>query len=141
MQLVDGIAPARPATARQRGAAGEAEQVTPSEVHTRTSSLDVEQGTWSRAAGLPARRIDRRRHDRRREDRVEQRLVEVVALEFVVQARALQLVAQGQSNKEIARVLDLAPSTVKTHLGHIMICLAAHNRTEAVVKARMLDLV
>ena len=56
------------------------------------------------------------------------------------QIEVLQLVAQGQSNKEIARVLDLAPSTVKTHLGHIMICLAAHNRTEAVVKARMLDL-
>lgn len=57
------------------------------------------------------------------------------------QMDVLRLMAQGKSNKEIARDLDLAPSTVKTHLSQIMICLGAANRTDASVKARMLDLV
>lgn len=57
------------------------------------------------------------------------------------QMDVLRLVAQGKSNKEIARDLDLAPSTVKTHLSQIIICLGAANRTDASVKARMLDLV
>ncbi len=57
------------------------------------------------------------------------------------QIAVLRLVAQGRSNKEIARDLDLAPSTVKTHLGQIMVCLAAANRTDACVKARMLELI
>jgi two-component system, NarL family, nitrate/nitrite response regulator NarL len=57
------------------------------------------------------------------------------------QMDVLKLVASGRSNKEIARELNLAPSTVKTHVSHIMICLAAANRTEATLKARMLDLV
>jgi DNA-binding NarL/FixJ family response regulator len=57
------------------------------------------------------------------------------------QIEVLQLVAKGRTNKEIARELDLAPSTVKTHLSQIMLCLAAQNRTDATVKAKMLDLV
>jgi DNA-binding NarL/FixJ family response regulator len=57
------------------------------------------------------------------------------------QMEVLKLVASGRSNKEIARELKLAPSTVKTHVSQIMICLAAANRTEATLKARMLDLV
>lgn len=57
------------------------------------------------------------------------------------QMDVLRLMAQGKSNKEIARELDLAPSTIKTHLSQIMICLGAANRTDASVKARMLDLV
>ena len=57
------------------------------------------------------------------------------------QRDVLRLMAQGKSNKEIARDLDLAPSTVKTHLSQIMICLGAANRTDASVKARMLDLI
>lgn len=57
------------------------------------------------------------------------------------QMEVLGLVAQGHSNKEIARQLDLAPSTVKTHLNHIMLCLAAQNRTDAAIKARMLALI
>ncbi|HEY2658378.1 MAG TPA: response regulator transcription factor [Caulobacteraceae bacterium] len=56
------------------------------------------------------------------------------------QLDVLRLVAEGRSNKEIARTLDLAPSTVKTHLAHVLDCLNASNRTEASVKARMLNL-
>jgi two-component system, NarL family, nitrate/nitrite response regulator NarL len=57
------------------------------------------------------------------------------------QMDVLRLIAKGQSNKEIARALDLAPSTVKTHLSQVLHCLGATNRTDASVKARMLDLV
>jgi two-component system, NarL family, nitrate/nitrite response regulator NarL len=57
------------------------------------------------------------------------------------QMDVLRLIAKGQSNKEIARALDLAPSTVKTHLSHVLNCLGAANRTDASIKARMLDLV
>jgi two-component system, NarL family, nitrate/nitrite response regulator NarL len=57
------------------------------------------------------------------------------------QMDVLRLVIKGQSNKEIARTLDLAPSTVKTHLSHVLHCLGATNRTDAALKARLLDLV
>jgi DNA-binding NarL/FixJ family response regulator len=56
------------------------------------------------------------------------------------QMEVLRLVAQGRSNKEIARSLQLAPSTVKTHLAQIQVCLGATNRTDASIKARDLNL-
>jgi len=57
------------------------------------------------------------------------------------QIAVLRRMATGQSNKEIARDLGLAPSTVKTHVGHILLCLQAQNRTDAVAKARSANLV
>jgi two-component system nitrate/nitrite response regulator NarL len=57
------------------------------------------------------------------------------------QMDVLHLIAKGQSNKEIARALDLSPSTVKSHISHVLTCLGAANRTEAAIKARLLDLV
>ena len=56
------------------------------------------------------------------------------------QLAVLRLVAGGRSNKEIAQALDLAPSTVKTHLAQIQAALGAKNRTEAAIRARSLDL-
>jgi DNA-binding CsgD family transcriptional regulator len=61
----------------------------------------------------------------------------------------MQLPILGDSDPEIdyaitircARTLDLAPSTVKTHLSQVLHCLGATNRTDASLKARMLDLV
>jgi len=57
------------------------------------------------------------------------------------QMDVLRLMAKGYSNKEIARELQLAPSTVKTHLSQLLTHLGASNRTDASIKARMLDLV
>jgi DNA-binding NarL/FixJ family response regulator len=54
------------------------------------------------------------------------------------QIEVLKLVSEGQSNKEIARALGLAPSTVKTHLEHLMETLGVANRTEAATKLRSL---
>jgi DNA-binding NarL/FixJ family response regulator len=57
------------------------------------------------------------------------------------QTEVLQLIVQGQSNKQIARVLGLAPTTVKAHLAVVMLVLGAANRTEAVARARASGLV
>ncbi|MGN7831354.1 response regulator transcription factor [Pseudoxanthomonas sp. 22568] len=49
--------------------------------------------------------------------------------------------AAGRSNKEIARELHIAPSTVKTHVARLYEKLGARRRTEAVRRARELGLV
>jgi LuxR family maltose regulon positive regulatory protein len=50
----------------------------------------------------------------------------------------LDLVAQGLTNREIARALSLSISTVKVHTHHIYGKLDVHSRTQAVAKARAL---
>ena len=52
----------------------------------------------------------------------------------------LQLIAQGLSNREIGERLFLALSTVKGHNRIIFDKLQVQNRTEAVARARELDL-
>lgn len=47
----------------------------------------------------------------------------------------LRLVAQGQSNKEIARQLSLVEDTVKTHVRHILSKLGVQSRTQAALYA------
>ena len=51
------------------------------------------------------------------------------------QLDVLRLLAQGHSNKEIARVLQLAEGTVKLHISAILRALRVDNRTRAVVAA------
>jgi LuxR family maltose regulon positive regulatory protein len=48
----------------------------------------------------------------------------------------LRLMAQGASNQEIAGKLFITIGTVKSHINHILVKLDAHNRTEAVARAR-----
>ncbi len=45
---------------------------------------------------------------------------------------ALQLMADGKSNKEIATALGISERTVKTHLGHLFEKLGVTSRTEAI---------
>jgi LuxR family maltose regulon positive regulatory protein len=52
----------------------------------------------------------------------------------------LELIAQGQSNKAIARKLGLGPETVKTHLKNVFHKLAVERRTQAVLRAEELGL-
>jgi DNA-binding NarL/FixJ family response regulator len=47
----------------------------------------------------------------------------------------LRLVAQGQTNNEIARNLTVTVATVKTHLEHIIAKLGVADRTQAAVRA------
>ena len=52
------------------------------------------------------------------------------------QVEVLRRVALGQSNKEIARDLELSPATIKAHAAAAIAALGAANRTEAVLRAR-----
>ncbi|MFG1948240.1 response regulator [Nonomuraea sp. NPDC048826] len=54
----------------------------------------------------------------------------------------LRLVAEGYSNREIARALFLAEGTVKNHVSAVLLKLGARDRTNAVLRAlhaRVLD--
>lgn len=48
----------------------------------------------------------------------------------------LRLLAEGESNREIARVLVITEGTVKNHVSNILGKLHANNRTEAAKLAR-----
>lgn len=50
------------------------------------------------------------------------------------QTMVIQLLCKGQSTKEIAKTLEVAPSTVKTHIDSIMKRLNARNRVDACQK-------
>jgi len=52
----------------------------------------------------------------------------------------LLLLADGLSNKEIARRLSISPDTVKDHLTRLYLKLSAHDRHHAVLQARALGL-
>jgi ATP/maltotriose-dependent transcriptional regulator MalT len=52
----------------------------------------------------------------------------------------LTLLAQGRSNKEIAKQLDVSPNTVKTHIASLFEKLEAKRRTEAISRARELGI-
>jgi LuxR family maltose regulon positive regulatory protein len=51
-----------------------------------------------------------------------------------------RLMAGGATNQEIAEQLVITVGTVKSHINHILRKLDAHNRTEAVARARSLGL-
>ena len=53
----------------------------------------------------------------------------------------LRLLAAGQTNQRIARELVLTLDTVKKHVSHVLAKLGAANRTQAVSRARELDLI
>jgi LuxR family transcriptional regulator, maltose regulon positive regulatory protein len=53
----------------------------------------------------------------------------------------LRLIAEGLSNKEIARDLVIAPETVKSYIKNIFIKLNVVRRAQAVSRAQILGLV
>lgn len=52
----------------------------------------------------------------------------------------LELIAGGNSNKEIAQTLDIAPETVKSHVKHVFVKLGVEKRAQAVARAQSLGL-
>ena len=57
------------------------------------------------------------------------------------ECEVLRLLADGRSNKEIAKRLTLSPNTVKTHIARLYEKLPAARRTEAILRARELGLI
>jgi len=57
------------------------------------------------------------------------------------EAEVLNLLAAGRSNQAIAAELVVSLDTIKKHVGHVLAKLGAANRTEAVARARELDLI
>lgn len=57
------------------------------------------------------------------------------------QLAVLRLIGDGETNKDIARVLAISPATVKVHIAQAMAALGAVNRTDAAMKARTLGLI
>ena len=49
--------------------------------------------------------------------------------------QTLELMAEGKSNKIIARTLTISEGTVKTHVKHVLEKLAVQDRTQAVTAA------
>ncbi len=52
----------------------------------------------------------------------------------------MRLIAQGQSNAEIAAALFVSDATVKTHINHIFSKLDARDRAQVIIKARQMGL-
>src|SRR5262245_37224741 len=53
----------------------------------------------------------------------------------------LELIAEGHTNKEIARLLGIAPETVKSHVKHLFGKLAVDKRAQAISRAQRIGLV
>ena len=51
------------------------------------------------------------------------------------ESAVLDLIAQGQSNKTIARILGISPETVKTHVKNLFLKLGVEKRAQAVARA------
>jgi PAS domain S-box-containing protein len=52
------------------------------------------------------------------------------------QNQVLQLLGEGASTDQIAKMLHLSKETVRNHIRHVLRALGAHSRLEAVAKAR-----
>lgn len=57
------------------------------------------------------------------------------------ECQVLELLARGHSNKEIADCIFVSTNTVKTHLAHLYDKLDVSRRTQAVQKAKSLQLI
>ena len=59
----------------------------------------------------------------------------------VREVEVLECAANGESNKEIARSLDISERTVRFHVSNCCVKLDAHGRSNAVAKAIQMDLI
>jgi DNA-binding NarL/FixJ family response regulator len=71
---------------------------------------------------------------RRKTDRMRDRLT-------IRERQVLGLMSQGTSNREIATMLGISYTTVRSHLRNVASKLAAHSQLEVLVKAQRLELV
>lgn len=64
----------------------------------------------------------------------------VIDLPTAREREVLAMISQGFSNKRIARILEISPETVKSHVKNIFLKLAVGTRAEAVFRAGSLGL-
>jgi DNA-binding CsgD family transcriptional regulator len=57
------------------------------------------------------------------------------------ETEVLKLLADGESTRQIASIMDIKTSTVRIHIGHILLKLNVHKRREAVRQGRQLGLI
>lgn len=62
-------------------------------------------------------------------------------LRALLNIAALELLALGLPNKEIALQLNISPATVREHVSDLLKLFACDNRTQAVLKARQLGFI
>jgi LuxR family maltose regulon positive regulatory protein len=72
---------------------------------------------------------------------VQKTKISVAELLSIRERNIINLIARGQSNKEVARDLGISPETVKSHMKHIFEKLEVEKRTQAVARAQSLGLV
>jgi DNA-binding CsgD family transcriptional regulator len=57
------------------------------------------------------------------------------------ETEVLKLLADGESTRKIAAIMDIKASTVRIHIGHVLLKLNVHKRREAVRQGRQLGLI
>ena len=57
------------------------------------------------------------------------------------ETEVLKLLADGESTLKIASIMDIKTSTVRIHIGHVLLKLNVHKRREAVRQGRQLGLI
>ena len=57
------------------------------------------------------------------------------------ETEVLKLLADGESTRQIASIMDIKTSTVRIHIGHVLLKLNVHKRREAVRQGRQLGLI
>jgi DNA-binding NarL/FixJ family response regulator len=113
------------------GAAGYVPKSAPSNVLVDAIRVIMSGGTYLPAAAIVALRHSNSRTPGTPESAEGEHLT-------ARQMRVLELLAQGLSNKQIARELDISEITVKAHVSLILKKLGVSNRTQAAIEAHRL---
>lgn len=126
--------PARVRSALSLGAAGYIPKSTPAALMTDALRLVLRGGVYVPPVMLNEVGSSALRPAERRDPAADEPLTER-------QVEVLALLANGKTNKEIARELDLSEKTVKAHITAVFRALGVVNRTQAAVEARKRGLI
>jgi DNA-binding NarL/FixJ family response regulator len=75
--------------------------------------------------------LSRLRRRRAQEGNVEQRMARLTRRELEI----LQRIADGETNAQIARELEMSPNTLRTHTQNVLTKLGVHSKLDAIVAA------
>jgi LuxR family maltose regulon positive regulatory protein len=95
-------------------------------------------GTTAEPMADASTAIDRRNEDHAVDKRRRKSITDALSPREIA---TIDLIGRGQSNKEIARTLGIAPETVKSHVKRIFLKLEVESRAQAVSRAHALGLI